>query len=226
VANPERLPAMAPSAMIASTRARDGLETAHVRRWAWSPFPADRHRRSAWRASSSRPARPRPSTSRWPQAGQAPAPPGPRGSPCPGPGPGPPDLPLEDAARERDGAEHVPDMDRRGCPIPDDADGRNRRRSAAEYLHVSARSLRRCQPAGPLAEQGGECTSAWRRPSIGDGRVKGSDRITVDLGGSHESVEVHDPATGSSPIRKLTVAGAVPLTWGDHPVVIDRLGRS
>jgi hypothetical protein len=49
----------------------------------------------------------------------------------------------------------------------------------------------------------------------------GSDDVTVDLGGTHATVTVYDPTTGTSPTRTLTNVGSVVLTLTDHPMIIE-----
>ena len=52
-------------------------------------------------------------------------------------------------------------------------------------------------------------------------RVKGSDNVTVNLGGPRSSVRIYDPTTGTSPAQTLTNVGSAALTLSDHPVVIE-----
>ncbi len=52
-------------------------------------------------------------------------------------------------------------------------------------------------------------------------RLKGSDRVTVNLGSTHALVKLYDPTAGTSPIQTLTHVRAVPLSLSDHPVVIE-----
>ena len=52
-------------------------------------------------------------------------------------------------------------------------------------------------------------------------RLKGSDRVTVNLGSTHALVKLYDPTVGTSPIQTLTHVRAVPLSSSDHPVVIE-----
>jgi hypothetical protein len=56
---------------------------------------------------------------------------------------------------------------------------------------------------------------------VWDERLKGSDRVTVDLGGTFGSVKIYDPTTGISPIRTLSQVREVPLSLSDRPVVIE-----
>ena len=52
----------------------------------------------------------------------------------------------------------------------------------------------------------------------------GTDAVSVNLTTPRPSVKVYDPTTGSAPIQTLQAAAAVPLTLGDHPVVIELTG--
>lgn len=49
----------------------------------------------------------------------------------------------------------------------------------------------------------------------------GSDRVTVELGGTHAAVSVFDPTSGTSPTRTLTDVRSVELELRDHPVIIE-----
>lgn len=51
-------------------------------------------------------------------------------------------------------------------------------------------------------------------------RVAGSDAVTVDLGGTHASVQVFDPTSGTAPVQTLTNASAVSLTADDRPFIL------
>lgn len=52
-------------------------------------------------------------------------------------------------------------------------------------------------------------------------RVTGSDSVTIDLGGTHASVIVYDPTTGTEPIQTQQNVHALTLTLSDHPVVLE-----
>jgi hypothetical protein len=49
----------------------------------------------------------------------------------------------------------------------------------------------------------------------------GSDRVTVELGGTHGEVRVFDPTRGTSPARTLTHVRSVELELRDHPVIVE-----
>jgi hypothetical protein len=51
--------------------------------------------------------------------------------------------------------------------------------------------------------------------------VKGTNSITVNLGGAHPSVRVYDPTVGTSATQTLSNAASVPLTLNNHPVIIE-----
>jgi hypothetical protein len=51
-------------------------------------------------------------------------------------------------------------------------------------------------------------------------RVKGDDKVTVNLGGTHASVQVYDPTVGTEPVETHNGAGSLTLTLSDHPLVI------
>ena len=51
-------------------------------------------------------------------------------------------------------------------------------------------------------------------------RVKGSDSVTVKLGGPPASVKIYDPTVGTEAVQTLDKVQAVPLTLGDHPLVL------
>ena len=52
-------------------------------------------------------------------------------------------------------------------------------------------------------------------------KAAGADSVNVDLGGSHASVKVYDPTTGTAPTQTLSNARSIALTLSDHPVVIE-----
>ncbi len=52
-------------------------------------------------------------------------------------------------------------------------------------------------------------------------KADGANSVTVDLRGTHPSVKVYDPTTGTAPTQTLTDAQSVSLTLSDHPVVIE-----
>jgi hypothetical protein len=49
----------------------------------------------------------------------------------------------------------------------------------------------------------------------------GSDNVSVSLGASRSPVSVYDPTTGTLPVQMYAQITSVPLTLGDHPVVIE-----
>jgi hypothetical protein len=52
-------------------------------------------------------------------------------------------------------------------------------------------------------------------------RLKGSDDVSVNVGGTRSSVKLYDPTTGISPTRILTNVRSVPLSLSDHPVILE-----
>jgi hypothetical protein len=55
-------------------------------------------------------------------------------------------------------------------------------------------------------------------------RLKGSDTVTVQLGGERVAVKVYDPTVGTAPVQSLAGTLSVSLTLSDHPLVIE-IGR-
>ena len=51
-------------------------------------------------------------------------------------------------------------------------------------------------------------------------RVKGADRVTVHLGGTHASVKVYDPTVGTEPVQTRNGINSLTLTLSDHPLII------
>jgi hypothetical protein len=51
-------------------------------------------------------------------------------------------------------------------------------------------------------------------------RLKGADRVTVHLGGTHASVKVFDPTVGPEAVQALSGIASLDLTLSDHPLVI------
>jgi hypothetical protein len=49
----------------------------------------------------------------------------------------------------------------------------------------------------------------------------GSDSVTVNLTTPRATVKVYDPTTGSSPATTLHAVTSVPLTLGDHPMILE-----
>jgi hypothetical protein len=52
-------------------------------------------------------------------------------------------------------------------------------------------------------------------------QVKGSNDITVSLGAACASVKVYDPTVGTAPVQTLANVNSVPLTVGDHALIIE-----
>ena len=57
-------------------------------------------------------------------------------------------------------------------------------------------------------------------------QVKGTNAIAAELGATYASVKVFDPTAGTTPIQTLVNVSSVPLTLGDHALVLEvRSGR-
>jgi hypothetical protein len=52
-------------------------------------------------------------------------------------------------------------------------------------------------------------------------QVKGTNSVTVNLGGDHAVVKVYDPTIGSAPVQTLEKVNTVPLTMSDHVLIIE-----
>jgi hypothetical protein len=52
-------------------------------------------------------------------------------------------------------------------------------------------------------------------------RLKGSDDVSVNLGGTRSSVKVYDPTIATSPAQTLTNVRSVPLSLSDHPMIVE-----
>jgi hypothetical protein len=52
-------------------------------------------------------------------------------------------------------------------------------------------------------------------------RVTGTDAVTVTLGGTFPTVTVYDPTVGTAATQTLANVSSVPLTLGDHPVILE-----
>jgi hypothetical protein len=48
-----------------------------------------------------------------------------------------------------------------------------------------------------------------------------TDNVTVNLGGSHRTVNVYDVTTGTTAVQTLSNVSSVPLTLTDHPMIIE-----
>jgi hypothetical protein len=55
--------------------------------------------------------------------------------------------------------------------------------------------------------------------------AKGTNSVTVNLGGPWETVRIYDPTLGASPVRVIRNIDLVPLTLSDHPVIIELQGE-
>jgi hypothetical protein len=51
-------------------------------------------------------------------------------------------------------------------------------------------------------------------------RVKGSDEVTIGLGGARPAVRVYDPTAGTEPVKTYADVESVRLTLNDHPIVL------
>jgi hypothetical protein len=107
-------------------------------------------------------------------------------------------------------------------------------RKAAVYLHNLTTILAdRAAPAKPgrlnysLAEQPATVHAMLLQKSDGTfmlvvwgERLRGTDEVTVGLGGSYPRVTVYDPTVGVEPIETRREIDSLKLTVGDHPLVI------
>ena len=51
-------------------------------------------------------------------------------------------------------------------------------------------------------------------------RLKGSDEVTVRLGGAYARVNVYNPTTGTEPVETRGPVDSLKLTVSDHPLII------
>jgi hypothetical protein len=51
-------------------------------------------------------------------------------------------------------------------------------------------------------------------------RLKGTDKVTVHLGGTYPAVKVYDPTIGTKPIQTTHRVDSLKLTLSDHPLII------
>ncbi len=51
-------------------------------------------------------------------------------------------------------------------------------------------------------------------------RLKGSDEVTVELGGTFATVKVYDPTVGTEPVRTAEAVDKLKLALSDHPLVL------
>jgi len=108
-------------------------------------------------------------------------------------------------------------------------------RKAADYLHNLTTIL---ADSGTLATPGTIACSIQNPPPTVHGillqksdgtfelvvwgeQVKGSNDISVDLGGSYATVKVYDPTIGTTPTQTLNNVNAVPLTVSDHALILE-----
>jgi hypothetical protein len=112
-------------------------------------------------------------------------------------------------------------------------------RKAAVYLHNLTTIL---ADKGPLAKPGQLNYSLSEQPAtmhemllqksdgtfdlvIWNERLKGSDQVTVHLGGAYASVKVYDPTIGTEPTQTANGVDSLKLTLSDHPLVIAVSGK-
>ena len=57
----------------------------------------------------------------------------------------------------------------------------------------------------------------WDERSVGEA----TDHVTVNLGGSHTTVNIYDVTVGAAPVQTLANVSSVPLTMTDHPMIIE-----
>jgi hypothetical protein len=56
-------------------------------------------------------------------------------------------------------------------------------------------------------------------------RLKGTDEVTLELGGSYPAVKIYDPTMGTEPIQTPGDVDSLKLTLSDHPLVIAIVAR-
>jgi hypothetical protein len=107
-------------------------------------------------------------------------------------------------------------------------------RKAAVYLHNLTTILaNRGTPAKPgrlkysLAEQPATVHEMLLQKSDGTfalvvwgERLKGADKVAIDLGGRHPEVKVYDPTLGTEPVRTHRDVRSLELTLSDHPLIL------
>jgi len=108
-------------------------------------------------------------------------------------------------------------------------------RKAADYLHNLTTVL---ADTGTLASPGNVSYSIGNAPATvhslllekSDGtfelvvwgeQVKGSNDLTVDLGGPYATVNVYDPTVGTTATQTLNNVTSVPLTVSDHALILE-----
>lgn len=52
-------------------------------------------------------------------------------------------------------------------------------------------------------------------------RVKGSDEVKVDLGGTYSGLTVYDPTVGTEPVATHSSVASLTLSLSDHPVIVE-----
>ena len=57
----------------------------------------------------------------------------------------------------------------------------------------------------------------WDERPVGEA----TDQVTVNLGGSHKTVNIYDITVGAAPVQTLANVSSVPLTMSDHPMIIE-----
>jgi hypothetical protein len=107
-------------------------------------------------------------------------------------------------------------------------------RKAAVYLHNLTTILadrgplpRRGQLSYSIAEQPATVHEMLLQKSDGtyalvvwDERLKGSDDVTIRLGGTYPIVGVYDPTIGTEPVRSIGAVDSLKLTLSDHPLIV------
>jgi hypothetical protein len=51
-------------------------------------------------------------------------------------------------------------------------------------------------------------------------RLKGEDRVTIDLGATRPSIKIYDPTKGIEPVQTQANVSSLELTLSDHPIVV------
>jgi hypothetical protein len=57
----------------------------------------------------------------------------------------------------------------------------------------------------------------WDERPIGEA----VDNVTINLGGTHQTVNVYDPTVGTSKVQVLSNVSSVPLRLYDHPMIVE-----
>lgn len=61
----------------------------------------------------------------------------------------------------------------------------------------------------------------WRVLVVWNERVKGSDEVKVDLGGTYSGLTVYDPTVGTEPVATHSSVASLTLSLSDHPVIVE-----